>query len=215
MQRHGLQQERAVEEKLIEFGYKHHIPLVATNDCFFMSKDMFESHDALICISEGAYLDQPEERRRMTPDHYFKTPEEMVKLFSDIPEAINNTLVIAKRCSLMAETRDPLLPAAPVRSHDVTDTAELKELATSGLMKRLDDMVLNEKELTNSTEDKKKSYFDRLEYEISIISKMQFSGYFLIVADFVKWAKKHGIPVGPGRGSGAGSLVAYSLTITD
>ena len=215
LQRHGLQQERAVEEKLIEFGYKHHIPLVATNDCFFMSKDMFESHDALICISEGAYLDQPDERRRMTPDHYFKTPEEMVKLFSDIPEAINNTLLIAKRCSLMAETRDPLLPAAPVRSHDVTDTAELKELATSGLMKRLDDMVLNEKELTNSTEDKKKTYFDRLEYEISIISKMQFSGYFLIVADFIQWAKSNGIPVGPGRGSGAGSLVAWALTITD
>ena len=176
---------------------------------------MFESHDALICISEGAYLDQPEERRRMTPDHYFKTPEEMVKLFSDIPEAINNTLLIAKRCSLMAETRDPLLPAAPVRSHDVTDTAELKELATNGLMKRLDDMALNKKELTNSTEDKKKTYFDRLEYEISIISKMQFSGYFLIVADFIQWAKSNGIPVGPGRGSGAGSLVAWALTITD
>ena len=215
LQRHGLQQERAVEEKLIEFGYKHHLPLVATNDCFFMSKDMFESHDALICISEGAYLDQPEERRRMTPDHYFKTPEEMVKLFSDIPEAINNTLLIAKRCSLMAETRDPLLPAAPVRSHDVTDTAELTELATNGLMKRLDDMVLNKKELTNSTEDRKKTYFDRLEYEISIISKMQFSGYFLIVADFIQWAKSNGIPVGPGRGSGAGSLVAWALTITD
>ena len=116
-----------MEEKLIEFGYKHHIPLVATNDCFFMSKDMFESHDALICISEGAYLDQPEERRRMTPDHYFKTPEEMVKLFSDIPEAINNTLLIAKRCSLMAETREPQMTSAPDRSHDVTDTAELNE----------------------------------------------------------------------------------------
>jgi DNA polymerase III subunit alpha len=162
---------------------------------------MYEAHDALICIAEGAYVDQQAPRRRLTPQHYFKTEAEMATLFADLPEALANTVEIARRCAYKAEKRAPILP-----KFADNEVAELRREAREGLAARL--AIIPH---AVPVED----YEKRLEFELSIIEQMGFPGYFLIVADFIKWAKKQGIPVGPGRGSGAGSLVAYALTITD
>ena len=162
---------------------------------------MYEAHDALLCIAEGAYVDQQEPRRRLTPQHYFKSASEMITLFADLPEAIENTVEIAQRCAFKAPLRDPILPKF---AEDEVD--ELRRQAREGLHKRLSVIPLSA-----PVED----YEKRLEFELGIIESMGFPGYFLIVADFIKWSKENDIPVGPGRGSGAGSLVAYALTITD
>ena len=193
--------EKATERGHIEIAYAMNLPLVATNDVYFPNSDMYEAHDALICIADGAYVDQQEARRRLTAQHYFKSPQEMVTLFADLPEAIENTVEIAKRCAFMAYRRDPILP----RFAD-DEVVELRRQAEQGLKERL--AVIPH---ATSVEE----YEQRLEFELGIIEGMGFPGYFLIVADFIKWAKDHDIPVGPGRGSGAGSLVAYALTITD
>ncbi len=193
--------EARSERGHIEFAYEMGLPLVATNDVYFPKSEMYEAHDALICIAEGAYVDQLEPRRRLTPQHYLKSEAEMAALFADLPEALENTVEIAKRCAFMAGKRKPILP----RFAD-DEVEELRRQAWEGLEKRL--AVI---ELSAPREE----YEARLTFEIEIIEKMGFPGYFLIVADFIKWAKKHDIPVGPGRGSGAGSLVAYVLTITD
>ena len=155
----------------------------------------------MICIAEGAYVDQAEPRRRLTAQHYFKSQEEMVALFADLPEAVENTVEIAKRCAFMAYRRDPILP-----KFADDEVAELRRIANEGLQQRL--AVIPH---AVSVEE----YQERLDFELGIIEGMGFPGYFLIVADFIQWAKDHDIPVGPGRGSGAGSLVAYALTITD
>jgi DNA polymerase-3 subunit alpha len=155
----------------------------------------------LICIAEGAYVDQNEPRRRLTPQHYFKSQQEMVTLFADLPEAIENTIEIAKRCAFKAYKRDPILP-----KFADDEVAELRRQAEQGLKDRL--AIIPH---AASVED----YEKRLEFELGIIEGMEFPGYFLIVADFIKWSKDNHIPVGPGRGSGAGSLVAYALLITD
>ena len=162
---------------------------------------MYEAHDAMICIAEGAYVDQSEPRRRLTPQHYFKSPEEMAALFADLPEALENTVEIARRCAFRARTHDPILPRFAEN-----EVEELRRQSREGLKERL--AVIPH---AASVEE----YEKRLEFELDIIEGMGFPGYFLIVADFIKWAKDNDIPVGPGRGSGAGSLVAYSLTITD
>ncbi|MBT9386922.1 DNA polymerase III subunit alpha [Pseudooceanicola sp. CBS1P-1] len=206
LQRHpvdgGLpQNERLTERGFLEMAYAMELPLVATNDVYFPKPDMYAAHDAMICVAEGAYVDQAEPRRRLTPQHYFKSPQEMVTLFADLPEAIENTIEIAQRCAFMAYKRKPILP----RFAD-DEVVELRRQAVEGLKQRL--AVIPH---AVSVED----YEARLEFELGIIEGMGFPGYFLIVADFIKWAKDHGIPVGPGRGSGAGSLVAYALTITD
>ncbi|UWP95822.1 DNA polymerase III subunit alpha [Aliiroseovarius crassostreae] len=193
--------ERATERGFVEMAYAMGIPLVATNDVFFPKADLYEAHDALICIKEGAYVDQAEGRRRLTPQHYFKSPQEMVTLFADLPEAVENTVEIARRCAFKAYKRAPILP----RFAD-DEVAELRRIANEGLQKRL--AVIPH---AVSVEE----YQKRLDFELGIIEGMGFPGYFLIVADFIQWGKDHGIPVGPGRGSGAGSLVAYALTITD
>ena len=193
--------EKATERGHMEIAYAMNLPLVATNDVYFPNSDMYEAHDALICIADGAYVDQQEARRRLTAQHYFKSPQEMVTLFADLPEAIENTVEIAKRCAFMAYRRDPILP----RFAD-DEVVELRRQAEQGLKERL--AVIPH---ATSVEE----YEQRLEFELGIIEGMGFPGYFLIVADFIKWAKDHDIPVGPGRGSGAGSLVAYALTITD
>ena len=193
--------ERLTERGHVEMAYAMGIPLVATNDVYFPNTEMYEAHDALICIAEGAYVDQQAPRRRLTPQHYFKSPQEMAVLFADLPEALENTVEIAKRCAFMAYRRDPILP----RFAD-DEVEELRRQAKQGLADRL--AVIPH---ATSVED----YEKRLEFELGIIEGMGFPGYFLIVADFIKWAKDHDIPVGPGRGSGAGSLVAYALTITD
>jgi len=193
--------EARTERSLVEWAYGRGLPLVATNDVYFPKSSMYEAHDALICIAEGAYVDQQEGRRRLTPQHYFKSPQEMAALFADLPEALENTVEIAKRCAYAAQRRDPILP----RFAD-DEIVELRRQAKAGLADRL--AVIPH---AAPVED----YDKRLEFELGIIEGMGFPGYFLIVADFIKWAKDQDIPVGPGRGSGAGSLVAYALTITD
>ncbi|NOD97965.1 DNA polymerase III subunit alpha [Ruegeria sp. HKCCD6228] len=193
--------ERLTERGHVEMAYAKNLPLVATNDVYFPTPDMYEAHDALICISEGAYVDQQEGRRRLTAQHYFKSQQEMATLFADLPEAIENTVEIARRCAFMAYRRDPILP-----KFADDEVAELRRIANDGLQKRL---AVIPHAVTPE------EYQERLDFELGIIESMGFPGYFLIVADFIQWAKDHDIPVGPGRGSGAGSLVAYALTITD
>ncbi len=206
LQRHptdgGLPEaERATERGFVEMAYAMDIPLVATNDAYFPDEKMYEAHDAMLCVAEGAYVDQSQPRRRLTPQHYFKTPQEMVTLFADLPEAIENTVEIAQRCAFAAYKRDPILPRF---AED--EVEELRRQAKEGLKERL--AVIPHAAPVEE-------YEKRLEFELGIIEGMGFPGYFLIVADFIKWAKEKDIPVGPGRGSGAGSLVAYALTITD
>jgi len=193
--------ERLTERGFVEMAYAMDLPLVATNDVYFPKADMYEAHDAMLCVADGAYVDQSAPRRRLTAQHYFKSPQEMVTLFADLPEAVENTVEIAKRCAFGCYKRDPILPKF---ADDEVD--ELRAQAHAGLKERL-------KVIPHATtvED----YEKRLDFELDIIQGMGFPGYFLIVADFIKWAKDEGIPVGPGRGSGAGSLVAYALTITD
>ena len=193
--------EQATERGFVEIAYAMDLPLVATNDVYFPKPDMYEAHDALICIADGAYVDQQEPRRHLTQQHYFKSQAEMVTLFADLPEAVENTVEIAHRCAFKVKTRDPILPRFADNEVD-----ELRRAAHEGLKERL--AVIPH---AVSVED----YQARLDFELGVIEGMGFPGYFLIVADFIKWAKDHDIPVGPGRGSGAGSLVAYALTITD
>ncbi len=193
--------ERLTERGHVEMAYAMSLPLVATNDVYFPDPDMYEAHDALICIADGSYVDQQQPRRRLTPQHHFKSQQEMITLFADLPEAVENTVEIARRCAFMAYRRDPILPRF---ADDEVD--ELRRQAKEGLAARL--AVIPHAAPVEE-------YEARLDFELGIIEGMGFPGYFLIVADFIKWAKDHDIPVGPGRGSGAGSLVAYALTITD
>ena len=213
IQRHGLAEEAEVEAPMIDLAYALDLPLVATNDCMFDTEAMFEAHDALICIAEKSFV-SVQGRRRMTPEHRFKSADDMRATFADLPEAIDNTVAIAQRCAFMSERRDPILPRSP-QVGDRTEEQALKDAAEAGLEERLSTLVYTE----NMPEDERirlhKEYFDRLEYELGVIENMGFPGYFLIVADFIQWAKDHSIPVGPGRGSGAGSVVAWALTITD
>lgn len=220
LQRHGWPEEMAVEERLIDLAYKHEIALVATNDCYFMERKGHEAHDALLCISEGRYVSE-DDRRRVTPEHYFKSQAEMIELFSDIPEAINNTVVIAQRCSYLLEAVKPLLPPFDCEGGR-TEVEELRAQAKEGLDWRIENFVFKDKEkekgeplTAEEKEEISKPYYDRLEFELGIIIQMGFPGYFLICSDFIKYAKSQNIPVGPGRGSGAGSIVAWSLKITD
>jgi DNA polymerase-3 subunit alpha len=205
LQRHGLPAEATAEAELVAFAYDQDVPLVATNDVYFKATAMYEAHDALLCIADGSFTGQ-EERRRVTPEHWFKPAADMRTLFADLPEACDNTLDIARRCAFMVNKRDPILPRFPTEGGR-SEADELAHQAREGLKAR---MALGQANHA-SLED----YEARLEREIGVITQMGFPGYFLIVADFIKWAKARGIPVGPGRGSGAGSLVAYSLTITD
>jgi DNA polymerase-3 subunit alpha len=209
LQRHGLDSERAVEPELIAEAYRRGLPLVATNQCYFGALSDYESHDALISIAEGRLLSDPE-RRQLTPEHRFKTQAEMVALFADLPEAIDSTIEIARRCHYRPRTRKPILPSFTLEAGGavVDEAAELERQAQEGLVNRL----AAHGPAPGLTEE---DYRKRLEFELSIIGKMKFPGYFLIVSDFIKWAKAQNIPVGPGRGSGAGSLVAYALTVTD
>lgn len=200
LERHGLAVEDELETVFLELADMYDLPLVATNNAYFATPDLFEAHEALLCIAEGTTISQPN-RRRVTPQHYFKSPEEMESLFSDIPEAIINTRVIAQRCGFMPTEQKPILP--PYRTTSGRDEKdEMRYQAQEGLKRRM-------------AGDIPAHYQERLDNELGIIEMMGFPGYFLIVADFIQWAKKQGIPVGPGRGSGAGSLVAWALTITD
>ncbi|TAL35178.1 MAG: DNA polymerase III subunit alpha [Phenylobacterium sp.] len=205
LQRHGAPSEPAAEAGLVSFAYEEDVPLVATNDVYFKNAQAYAAHDVLLCIADGAFVGQ-DERRRVTPEHGFKSAAEMRALFADLPEACDNTLDIARRCAFMVNKRDPLLPRFP-GSDGRTEDEELAFQAREGLKLRIAAGRANSFPVAD--------YEARLEREIQVITQMGFPGYFLIVSDFIKWAKARGIPVGPGRGSGAGSLVAYSLTITD
>jgi len=205
LQRHGLPSEAAAEGGLVAFAYDEDVPLVATNDVYFKNPQMYEAHDALLCIADGSFVGQ-EERRRVTPEHWFKSPADMRALFADLPEACDNTIDIARRCAFMVHKRPPLLPRFTTDAGR-SEADELAHQAREGLKARMAAGQAN----AFPPED----YEARLEREIQVITQMGFPGYFLIVSDFIKWAKARGIPVGPGRGSGAGSLVAYSLTITN
>ncbi|WP_458760847.1 DNA polymerase III subunit alpha [Afipia sp. TerB] len=212
LQRHNRDIERRVEGALIDMAYARGLPLVATNEPYFASNDDYESHDALLCIA-GGHLVAETERPQLTPDHRFKTRAEMAVLFADLPEALASTVEIAQRCSFRPKTRKPILPRFTVGADNAADAeaaeaAELARQAEEGLARRLAAHGLAQ----GQTEE---DYRKRLAFELDVITRMKYPGYFLIVSDFIKWAKAQGIPVGPGRGSGAGSLVAWVLTITD
>ncbi|MEA2731496.1 MAG: polymerase subunit alpha, partial [Acetobacteraceae bacterium] len=206
LHRHSLPVEAAIEPGLIGLADARGIPLVATNDCYFATPDMHEAHDALLCIAEGRTLSE-RDRRRVTPEHWFKPAADMRTLFADLPEACDNTLAIARRCAVMAESRKPLLPVCPKVRPGQTEEETVRAMAMEGLERRMDAVTADPAT--------REIYRVRLEYELSVIASMGFSGYFLIVADFIQWSKAKGIPVGPGRGSGAGSVAAWALTITD
>ncbi|NVK18133.1 MAG: DNA polymerase III subunit alpha [Methylocystaceae bacterium] len=213
LQRHNMPEQNQIEEDQIDLAYKLNIPLVATNEAFFPTKDMHQAHDALICIAAGTYVDQTD-RRKLTPQHYLKSAAEMRELFKDVPEACDNTLVIAKRCAQKVENIDPILPPFDC-GEGRNEEDELRKMSEDGLKLRLETNEFKEGMTPEERDAIAKPYWERLDYELGIINQMGFPGYFLIVADFIQWGKEHDIPVGPGRGSGAGSLVAYALTITD
>jgi DNA polymerase-3 subunit alpha len=205
LMRHGTPDEVRTEPGLIELAYCHDLPLVATNDAYFPDRDFYEAHDALLCIAETTVVADPE-RKRLTPHHSFRSAAEMRALFADLPEACDNTLVIARRCAFIPQPRQPILPAFPT-ANDLDEETALRRAAEAGLEKRLDHAEI--------VGDAAIPYRERLEFELGTIIRMGFAGYFLIVSDIIQWAKRQGIPVGPGRGSGAGSVAAWALTITD
>jgi DNA polymerase-3 subunit alpha len=213
VQRHGLEEERRTENAFIDFAYEQDIPLLATNECFFGPESMYEAHDALLCIAGGAYVSQTD-RRRVTPEHRFKSADEMRLLFADLPEACDNTLIAAKRCAYWPVKIKPILPIY-TKLEGRSEEEALRQMARDGLEKRLPVHVFKEGMSASERDHAAKPYRERLDYELDVIVKMGFPGYFLIVADFIQWSKEHDIPVGPGRGSGAGSVVAWALTITD
>lgn len=213
LQRHGWPQETQVEGALLDLAYTRNIPLVATNDAYFAAREMFEAHDALLCIAEGRYISE-QNRRKVTAQHYFKSAEEMAELFADLPEAIDNTVQIARRCHFLLKGVKPILPPFATEGGR-SEVEELTAQAEDGLRWRLENYVL-QPDMDAATRDRLTAeYQDRLAFELKTIIQMGFPGYFLIVSDFIKWAKQQDIPVGPGRGSGAGSLVAWALQITD
>ena len=205
LMRHGGNDEARSEPGLIDLAYRHDLPLVATNDAYFPARDFYEAHDALLCIAQGKAV-ADNDRKRLTPWHYFRPAAEMREIFADLPEACDNTLVIARRCAFIPRPRQPILPAFPTADGE-SETSALRRAALAGLEFRLARLGISEAEV--------RPYRERLEFELGTIIEMGFAGYFLIVADFIQWAKREGIPVGPGRGSGAGSVVAWALTITD
>ncbi len=209
----GLESERKTEDAFIDLAYKYDIPLVATNEAFFFDADMYEAHDALICIAEGEYVAN-ENRKKFSPNNRLKTPEEMIELFADLPEAIENTVKIAMRCNFLSSKVQPLLPIFECPD-GMTQDEFIDQEARKGLAEHMRDFVYFEGMTEEQKREIDEKYYGRLEYELSVIKKMGFPGYFLIVSDFIRWSKTHGVPVGPGRGSGAGSIVAWSLKVTE
>ncbi len=195
----------------VDLAIERGLPVVATNDVHFLRPEEFEAHEARVCIHDGRVLDDPRRPRRYSEQQYLRSPEEMAELFADIPEALENTVEIARRCNLELTLGKNYLPDYPI-PEGLTTGEFLAQEARRGLEKRLE-RILDPAAPDHA--ERRRIYEERLETELEVINSMGFPGYFLIVADFIRWAKEHGIPVGPGRGSGAGSLVAYALTITD
>lgn len=211
LQRTARQDEEDYLHSVIDLSANFDCPVVATNDVRFLIRDEFEAHEARVCIHEGRTLDDPRRERRFSEDQYLRSAEEMFELFSDIPEALENTIEIAKRCNLNLKLGSHFLPDYPI-PEGLTIEEFFKRESYDGLNLRLENLFDSS---TTDFEAKRKLYYERLQFEIDIIVEMEFAGYFLIVMDFIRWAKVNDIPVGPGRGSGAGSLVAYAMKITD
>jgi DNA polymerase-3 subunit alpha len=223
--------EARAEKHLIDLAYAHDLPLVATNPAAYGDAHFHAAHDAMLCIASSSYIDS-DDRQKSSPDAWLKPTPDMQKLFEDLPEALANTLVIAQRCAVAAPKRKPILPS--LAGDREAEAAKLREDARAGLIERLERYGYSRTPAEAGVQESSGSgvddnglrpspehtesfheYFTRLEFELDVIIQMGFPGYFLIVADFIKWAKTNGIPVGPGRGSGAGSVVAWALTITD
>ncbi len=213
IQRHGLPEESATEPHFLRMAYDHNIPLLATNDIHFAESEAYEAHDCLLCIRDGLKAADPD-RERLTPEHRFRSPEEMQRLFHDLPEAVDNTLALARRCSFLLEGRAPLLPAMP-GADGGSEMDLLGEQAKIGIERRLEHQVWNPGMDAKTRNEAAVPYRERLDYELGVIAETGYAGYFLIVAEFVNWALEQGISVGPGRGSGAGSVVAWALKICD
>ena len=203
--RRGDAVEQAAEEALIELAYARDLPLIASNPASYAEPQFHSAHDALLCIAHSTHIDAAD-RLRSCSEAWVKSSEMMAELFADLPEALANTLVVAQRCAYAPPKRKPILPSLAGDKHG--EARMLAEDARAGLDKRL--LIYGPMGV-----EERGAYAERLEFEIDVINRMGFGGYFLIVADFIKWAKEQGIPVGPGRGSGAGSVVAWALTITD
>ncbi len=212
IQRHNEEGERDFEKYLLQLSYKHKISIIASQEVYYIKQDMYEAHDALICIGEKNFIDDPK-RVKFSNQHYIKSTDELKKLYNDIPQALENNYNFPFRFNFKPKKSLPILPSLKIEKN-MTVKDELLSQAKIGLKNRLENFVFNK----DKALDKKsisKIYEDRLHHELNIINSMDYSGYFLIVSDYIKWSKKNNIPVGPGRGSGAGSLVAYCLDITD
>ena len=212
IQRHNELQEKNFENYLLNISKSLQIPLIATQEIFYIHEEMYEAHDALVCIGEKNFVDD-KNRFKYSNQHYLKSHEELEKLYLDIPEALQNNYNFHLRFNYKPKKSKPILPSI-ASNESVSPEEELSKLAKQGLNFRLQNFILK-KNNNESKEKIKKIYEDRLLHEIEIINSMDYASYFLIVSDYIKWAKKNSIPVGPGRGSGAGSLVAYCLDITD
>ena len=210
LQRVGKPEEEAYIERVLSLAITHHVPVVATNDVRFIYPSDFEAHEVRVCISGRRTLDDPHRPRNYTDQQYLKSSQEMAELFADIPEACLNAVEIGKRCSLSLNLGTPYLPNYPVPDERSLETY-LEDLSRQGLEARLKQLFGE----SGCREQQIRVYFERLDMELAVINQMGFPGYFLIVMEFIRWAKENDIPVGPGRGSGAGSIVAYALGITD
>ena len=211
IQRHGDINEKDFENFNLKISEKLELPIIASNEVYYLDKDMFDAHDALMCIGEKTYVNDSN-RTKLTNQHYLKSSDEMIELFNDLPEALENNFNLPYRCSFKPNFSKPILPS--ISSSEKDPNEMLKQLSFEGLNEKFKSVF--DIDFKNILNDKKYlDYKKRLEHEIGIIVKMNYSGYFLIVSDYIKWAKKNNIPVGPGRGSGAGSLVAWCLSITD
>ncbi|MCK4833195.1 MAG: DNA polymerase III subunit alpha, partial [Gammaproteobacteria bacterium] len=211
LQRTGRENEETYIAEAVELAIKHDVPVVATNDVRFLTADEFDAHETRVCIHDGRTLDDPRRPKNYSEQQYLRSSEEMQALFSDIPEALANTVEIAKRCNLEIQLGKSFLPQFPIPEGE-TEESYFCRVSREGLEERLKVLL---DETAEDYADKRKEYDERLQIELDVINNMGFPGYFLIVADFIQWSKDNGIPVGPGRGSGAGSLVAYALKITD
>ena len=212
IQRHNDNDQKSIENNLLDLSKTKKIPIIASQEVFYIEQDMFEAHDALLCIGQKTYVND-EKRKKYSDQHYIKSTDEINKIYQDIPEALDNNYNFPLRFSYKLEKSAPNLPSIQISSN-LTEQEELLRQSKIGLKNRLENFVF--KQQKNFDKPKiEKIYTERLNHEINIINKMNYAGYFLIVSDYIKWAKKNNIPVGPGRGSGAGSLVAYSLDITD
>ena len=210
IQENNIAEQKVANDGLMELGRELGIKLVATNDCHYLNREESYAHEVLLCIQTGKTINDPKRFRFSTDELYFKSPEEMARQFGYCPEALTNTLEVADRCNLELEFKEHHFPIFPVPENESLETL-FEKSCREGLETRLDHLH----ELQEVTPELEQQYRDRLTMEIEIIQKMGFSGYFLIVADFINWAKSQKIPVGPGRGSGAGSLAAYCMSITD